>query len=355
MEKIPSPDKTPASQGFVMPAEWEAHEATWLSWPKNPLTFPDDTIKGVEEAYCQIIAALSDGEKVRVLVDDEKHEREVEGKLSKSGANFSNLEFARIKSADVWARDYAPSFLLSRDRKQLGAVKWEFNAWGEKYDDLLFDNEAGAEIARVSGARVFRPNIVMEGGSIDVNGNGAVLTTEQCLLNKNRNPKLMKQEIEDKLKENLGCEQVIWLKQGIEGDDTDGHIDDFCRFAPDGVALLAQESGEGDANSRALFENRTILEAACEANEWELQELPMPSPLIDSAENRRLPASFANFYVGNKVVLLPVFNDKNDEVAREIVETCFSGREIVPIFSRDLVYGYGGVHCITQQQPKVLG
>lgn len=334
-----------------MPAEWERHEATWLSWPKNPLTFPDDVIGGAEEAYCQIVAALSDGEKVNLLVDDEKHEGEVEKKLSKSGANFSNVIFTRIKSADVWARDYAPSFLLSADRKKLGAVKWTFNAWGEKYDDLLPDNATGAEIAKKSGAAVFRPDVVMEGGSIEVDGKGVVITTEQCLLNKNRNPKLSKAQIEAVLKENLNCRQVVWLKDGIEGDDTDGHIDDFCRFAPDGVVLLSEESCKGE-NAKRLAENERLLSAACEKSDWELLRLPMPKTIIDPVDKRTLPASYANFYIGNRVVLLPVFKDKNDEAAQEIVENCFPGREVVPVFARDLVYGYGGIHCITQQQPK---
>ena len=344
-------EKTPASLGFFMPAEWEPHEGTWLSWPKNPLTFPEDVIGGAEEAYCQIVAALSDGEKVHLLVDDEKHEAEVEKKLSKSGADFSNVIFTAIKSADVWARDYAPSFLLSSDRKRLGAVKWIFNAWGEKYDDLLPDNGTGAAIAKISGAAVFSPNVVMEGGSIEVNGAGAVITTEQCLLNKNRNPKLSKAQLEAVLKENLNCKTVVWLNDGIEGDDTDGHIDDFCRFAPDGVVLLAEEIGKGE-NAKRLAENGRLLSAACEANDWELLRLPMPKTIIDPVDRRTLPASYANFYIGNKVVLFPVFKDKNDEAAQEIVENCFPGREIVPVFSRDIVYGYGGIHCITQQQPK---
>lgn len=335
-----------------MPAEWAPHEGTWLSWPKNPITFPEDVIAGVEEAYCRIIAALSDGEKVHLLVDDEKHEGEVEKKLSKSGAKFSNVIFTKIKSADVWARDYAPSFLLSRDRKKLGAVKWEFNAWGAKYDDLLPDNETGAAIATKSGAEVFRPNVVMEGGSMDVNGEGAVLTTEQCLLNRNRNPTRSKAQLEAVLKENLGCSQVVWLKDGIEGDDTDGHVDDFCRFAPDGVVLLAEETDKGE-NALRLSENARLLSPACDSNDWELLRLPMPKTIIDPVDGRTLPASYANFYIGNKVVLLPIFKDERDEAAQEIVETCFPGREVAPVFSRELVYGYGGIHCVTQQQPEV--
>jgi len=192
----------------------------------------------------------------------------------------------------------------------------------------------------------------MEGGSVDFNGNGTLLTTTACLLNKNRNPKLSKARLEAVLKENLGCKTVVWLKDGIEGDDTDGHIDDFCRFAPDGAVLLAEEPGKGE-NARRLAENGRLLSSACDANGWELLRLPMPKTIIDPVDKRKLPASYANFYIGNRVVLCPIFKDKNDDAAQEIVESCFPGREVVPVFSRDIVYGYGGIHCITQQQPKV--
>ncbi len=338
--------KTPHELGYCMPAEWERHEATWLSWPKNPLTFPAPMLPAVEKTYCEIVRALSGSERVKILVDGDSIERSVADKLEKAGARMKNVLFSRIKSADVWIRDYGPTYLLNRKTRQKAAVKWTFNAWGNKYDDLLYDNKAGEQVAQSGGIPVFRPGIVLEGGSIDVNGAGCVLTTEQCLLNKNRNPELNKEQIEGYLREYLGIEKIFWLKSGIEGDDTDGHIDDFARFVSGNSILCAYGEGNGN-NSPVLKKNLEILEKT----EFEITKLPMPKPLIDQEENRRLPASYANFYIGNKAVLLPSFGEERDKEAISILQGFFPGREIVPINSRELVYGYGGIHCITQQEP----
>jgi agmatine deiminase len=340
----------PSSLGFSMPAEWEPHSATWLSWPKNPDTFPSSIIDRVENAYCKMVGALSAGEKVKVLVDDENEERRAEKILSASGAYSNNVLFVTIKSVDVWVRDYCPVFLLNRKTGKKCAVKWNFNAWGGKYDDLAEDNETGEKIAGSlpSAFPLFRPGIVMEGGSIEVNGDGALLTTEQCLLNKNRNQKLNRKEIEVYLHDYIGVSRIIWLKEGIAGDDTDGHIDDFARFVGKNTVLCANEKNGDDANFAALEKNSSLLSEAG----FVVVRLPMPSPIIDPGENRRLPASYANFYVANSCVLLPVFDDKNDAKAIETLQGCFPKREIVPIPCRELVYGYGGVHCVTQQEPK---
>lgn len=329
-----------------MPAEWEEHEGTWLSWPKNLLTFPKKTLPIVETVYCEMARALSYGEKVKILVEDEEMEERVSKKLEGIGASMKNILLLRIKSADVWIRDYGPTFLLD-EKKKPAVVKWTFNAWGGKYDDLLYDDKAGEEVARQTKLKIFRPGIVMEGGSIDVNGAGAVLTTEQCLLNKNRNPKLKREEIEDYLRDYIGIENVIWLKSGIEGDDTDGHVDDFARFVSKKDVVCAFDEGE-DKNSLVLQKNLEILNTT----DFEITKLPMPRPLIDPGENRRLPASYANFYIGNKVVLLPVFDDEKDKEAVSIMQGFFPKKEIVPIDARELVYGYGGIHCVTQQEPK---
>ena len=330
-----------------MPAEWEKHEATWLSWPKNPLTFPESMLPAVEKAYCDIVKALSPGEKVKILVDNPEMEEKVLKKLINADASMGNVRFLKIKSADVWIRDYGPTFLLNRKTQQKAVVKWIFNAWGNKYDDLLYDNEAGEQVVKTESIPVFRPGIVLEGGSIDVNGAGCVLTTEQCLLNKNRNPQLSREQIEGYLRGYLGVEKTIWLKSGIEGDDTDGHIDDFARFISRRSVLCAFEEGN-DNNSLVLKKNLEILEKTG----FEITKLPMPKPLIDPEEGRRLPASYANFYLGNKVVLLPSFGEERDKEAASILRGFFPGRETVSINSRELVYGYGGLHCITQQEPK---
>jgi agmatine deiminase len=344
---------TPAKKGYSMPAEWAPHKATWLSWPKDPLTFPPRIINRVEETYCKMVHALQPGEKVNILVDDGNQEEHARRVLAKNGAGEENLVFRKIKSTDVWMRDYGPTFLVSRAGGS-GAVRFIFNAWGNKYDELLEDNRTGDAVAEAAaaekpGLEIFRPGIVMEGGSIDVNGRGALLTTEQCLLNRNRNPGLGKAKIEEYLKEYLGVSQVIWLKKGIEGDDTDGHVDDFCRFASEKAALLCEEKSRGDPNFAPLRENRKILE---DSLGLEIVPLSMPSPIIDHEENRRLPASHANFYIGNRAVLLPIFGGKSDRQAIEALQGCFPAREIVPIRCNELVYGYGGMHCVTQQEPS---
>ena len=344
-------EKTPSSLGFYMPAEWELHEATWISWPKNPETYPPSMIGKVEESYCKMVAALSQGEKVKILVDSDAEEGRVEKKLLSSGVSPNNIIFLRIPSSDVWMRDYGPTFLLNHKSGKKAAVRWVFNAWGEKYDDLMLDNGTGDEIAKgleENGTPIFRPGIVMEGGSIDSNGKGMLLTTEQCLLNRNRNPNLSKQELGQYLMDYLGVSTVIWLKNGIDGDDTDGHVDDFARFVGERKVICSREKNKEDSNSAALEKAFEILAASG----LETVELPMPKPIIDSEENRRLPASYANFYIGNKCVLMPIFNDKSDSAAAEILQECFPKREIIPIEARELVYGYGGIHCVTQQEPK---
>jgi len=345
---------TPIEAGYRMPAEWEQHDATWLSWPKNPLTFPEEKRELVEDVYAQMVSALSEGEVVRILVDDEELEARADKCISKVGARSGNVKFVRIKSADVWIRDYGPTYLVSAMGMK-AIVKWNFNAWGGKYDDLIYDNVAGEDVARWTGLRSFRPNIVLEGGSIDVNGKGTVLTTEQCLLNKNRNPDLTKSDIEAYLKEYLNVSNVIWLRSGIDGDDTDGHVDDFARFVADDVVLCAHSTSNEGGNKEVLDKNLEILNASTDQNgkQLEVVKLPMPKPIEIDEEERWLPASYANFYIGNKVVLLPAFSDPNDKAAKEILRSYFPGREIVPILAKDLVYGYGGFHCVTQQDPAI--
>ncbi|WP_201798829.1 agmatine deiminase family protein [Methanomassiliicoccus luminyensis] len=345
--------QTPRSLNYHMPEEWAKHDATWLSWPKNPLTFPDEVLGAVENIYVQMIAALSPGEKVKVLVNDDATADRVLKLLRGSGAALDNVELPRIKSSDVWIRDYGPTFLLNRDSGEKAAVKWRFNAWGGKYDDLMYDDVAGEDVVQSTGVRVFRPGIVLEGGSIDVNGRGTVLTTEQCLLNKNRNPQLSREEIEKYLEEYIGTPDVVWLKSGIEGDDTDGHVDDFARFVSSRTIVCAHSETGGGHNPEVLRTNLDILDRYRDSRGGELEvlKLPMPEPIPLPEEERMLPASYANFYIGNKVVLVPVFNDPADQGALEILEGCFPGREVVPIPARDLIYGYGGFHCVTQQEP----
>lgn len=345
---------TPRAAGYHMPAEWVPHDATWLSWPKNPLTFPGDVLTGVEQVYCSMVEALSRGEQVKILVDDQATEERVRPMLERAGADMRNVLFPRIRSADVWIRDYGPTFLLHRRSGEKAAVKWRFNAWGAKYDDLLYDDTAGEDVVRSTGLPVFRPGIVLEGGSIDVNGAGLVLTTEQCLLNENRNPHLSREQIEGYLRDYLGIDEVVWLRSGIEGDDTDGHIDDFARFVAEDTVVCAHSASGGGHNPLVLQTNLELLREFRDRRGRALKvlTLPMPEPLPLPEEDRVLPASYANFYIGNQVVLVPVFKDPHDAEAVSLLRQVFPGREIVPIDARDLVYGYGGFHCVTQQEPS---
>lgn len=327
-----------------MPAEWEKHEATWLSWPKDPNTFPPEILPKVEAAYAKLVGALAAGEEVRMLVDDEKAETRVRGILG--GA--ANVSYVRIRTADVWIRDYGPTCVVGRD---LALVKWVFNAWGNKYDDLRPDDRAGEELAVSTGMRVFRPGVVLEGGSVDANGRGTLLTTEQCLLNPNRNPSLAKDGIEGVLRDNLGVENVIWLGRGIEGDDTDGHVDDVARFVGPRTVVAAAEPGSSDPNSAALEEDAGILEGATDEEGRPLRVVRIPMPGRVEGPDGRLPASHLNFYIGNGAVIVPTFGGESDEEALRAMEGAFPTRDIVGVDCRALVHGLGTIHCVTQQVP----
>jgi len=336
--------KIPRQHGYRMPAEWEMHETTWISWPKDPDTFPPNIIDNVENIYCQMIGALQQGEKVNILVNDAGWEERARKKLEARGLGLKNIIFHHIKSVDVWTRDYAPIFVKDKKGK-VAATKWIFNAWGEKWEPLLSDDKAGEEIAKATKMEIFRPHMVLEGGSIDVNGKGMLLTTEQCLLNKNRNPKLKRKQIERYLTDYLGVDSIIWLKEGIAGDDTDGHVDDITRFVNDNTVITMVEEDKNDANYKPLRENLEVLKKTG----FDIIELPMPGKI--EIPERRLPASYANFYIGNSVVLLPVFKDAKDRDAVGILEDLFPKRKVVPIYAYDLVYGHGAIHCMTMQQP----
>jgi agmatine deiminase len=343
-------EETPFGLGFSMPAEWAEHDSTWLSWPKNPLTFPPEILPRVELAYVEMVEALARGERVDILVDDGRAEDHARSMLSSR-----NVSFHTIRSADVWMRDYGPIFVRRRDgrRAAAAATKWKFNAWGEKYDDLLMDDATGLEVARYSGSRVFETGVVLEGGSIDVNGRGALLTTEQCLLNKNRNPGLGRAQLELLLHDYLGATNVVWLKEGVVGDDTDGHVDDVARFVDENTVVCMTEADTGDANHAVLKRNKALLSRFKDDQGRRLEVVPIAMPHEVEGQDGRLPASYANFYIGNSAVLVPVFGDaRRDSAALETLSEFFRGRKVVPVDCRELVYGLGGIHCVTQQQPS---
>ncbi|MDQ3906939.1 MAG: agmatine deiminase family protein [Acidobacteriota bacterium] len=339
--------QTPRELGFRMPAEWHAHAATWLAWPKDPETFID-RVPAAEAAFLQIIAALAPHETVNLLVDDETVERAVRARFDFEGAE--NVRFIRLPTVDSWIRDYGPNFLIN-DRGGLAYNDWIFNAWGDKYEELKRDDAIPRQLETVLSVPRFEPGIVLEGGAIDVNGAGCVLTTEQCLLNPNRNPHLSREEIEEYLSDYLNVSKVIWLGEGIVGDDTDGHIDDIARFVDERTIVCAVEDDPTDPNYDLLQDNLRRLSRATDAQgrPFEIATLPMPG--VVEGRDGRLPASYANFLIANSVVLAPIFGHSNDARAVEILQRLFPARRVVPIRADDLVWGMGTIHCLSQQQP----
>jgi agmatine deiminase len=345
---------TPAELGYHMPAEWRRHQATWLAWPKDPLTWPD-RVPLVEAIFLQMMAALAPFETVNLLVDDAEAERCVRARCDFPGSQ--NVRFHQIPTVDSWIRDYGPNFLVNA-AGEVAYNDWIFNAWGNKYEELKRDDSIPAKLQSSLEVTRFVPGMVMEGGSIEVNGAGVVMTTEQCLLNPNRNPELNQAEIERYLREFLGVQNVLWLGEGIVGDDTDGHIDDIARFVSATTIVCAAEEDPADANYKLLQDNLDRLRHATDVNgrAFDLVTLPMPGVVgaandTSSRQLDRLPASYANFYIANNVVLVPTFSHPNDERALKIIQGLFAGRRVVGINCEPLVWGMGTIHCVTQQQP----
>ena len=367
--------------GYVMPAEWEPHEATWLTWPINKTTWPGKMLKEVEDIFVRMISALLPGEKVHLSVPDVPTGRRVLGKLENKKVRSRNLVLHTVKTADSWMRDYGPIFVTKKvvgSRKSgfgssdlpnpesripttdIAFLKFIFNAWGGKYKDLARDNAVVGRLEYLERFPRIDVSMVLEGGSIDVNGLGTCLTTEQCLLNPNRNPRLTRRGIEERIQKNLGVRKVIWLKEGIEGDDTDGHVDDITRFVGPRTILTAVEPNREDKNHSPLAENLRILRRATDQDgkKFRIVELPMSGVvgakkgrLFGAAQGGRLPASYANFYTGNRVVLVPTYSHSNDKIALKTIAALFKGRKTVGLESTALVHGLGSIHCVTQQQP----
>ena len=346
--------KTPSELGYYMPAEWRRHAATWLTWPKDPLTWPD-RVPQVQEIYLQMMAALAQHEIVNLLVDDENTRQAVTQRCAFDGKE--NIRFHLVETVDSWIRDYGPNFIINRER-QLAYNDWIFNAWGNKYEELKKDDSIPKQLESVLKVHRFEPGIVLEGGSIDVNGEGCLLTTEQCLLNPNRNPRLNREQIEDYLRGYLGVTKILWLHEGIVGDDTDGHIDDIARFVSPGHIICPIEDDPADANYEILQDNLKRLEQMTDVcgNKFEITTLPMPGIVAGSSSGtdrnlERLPASYANFYIANVVVLAPIFGHANDRKALDTLQRVFPDRRVVGINCEPLVWGMGTIHCVTQQQP----
>ncbi|TDO21829.1 agmatine deiminase family protein [Pedobacter duraquae] len=343
---------SPKRSGYAFPPEWAQHEATWLSWPHKEASWPGK-LETIYTPYCQFIKAVAEGEKVRININNEETRAFAVSELEKVGADLSNIEFYFNATNDAWCRDHGPAFLLSADGKDKAVVDWGYNAWGGKYPPFDLDDVVPTKIASHFNLQLYTPDIVMEGGSVEFNGAGTILTTTACLLNENRNPHLSKSEIEQYLLEYYGAEQVLWLGDGIVGDDTDGHIDDITRFVNENTVLTVVESNPLDENYILLQENLNALKEMRLPNGEALNiiKLPMPSPVIH--EDTRLPASYANFYIANKVVVVPTFRDVNDSIALEIIQQAFPDRAVIGIDSTDIIWGLGSFHCLSQQEPAI--
>ncbi|MBI5225768.1 agmatine deiminase family protein [Candidatus Micrarchaeota archaeon] len=345
-----------ASSSIRFPGEWDLHAGTWLAWPHDEMTFPD--LAAVEKVWLDMIRLIAKKETVNLLAHHRLHNR-----FAKGLAGVKNVVVHDVATADVWLRDTGPIFVkesisanvktnAKKSKPSLRATCWQFNAWGNKYETLLADRGLNEKIAGILGVPKDVPGMVLEGGSVDSNGAGLCLTSEQCLLNNNRNPSLSKAQVESKLKKHLGFRDILWLGDGLAGDDTDGHIDDMARFvnAKTVVHAMPEPDDKNDVNHAALTENETRLKRYAKIHGLKLQEMPMP-PLVEN-EDGPLPASYCNFYIANAAVLVPIFKaGKKDQDALSILKEFFPDREVVGLDCRKVVEGMGALHCVTQQQP----
>jgi agmatine deiminase len=342
----------PQQLGFHFPAEFSKHDATWLSWPHKEASWPGK-IETIFPVYARFIKYVAEGEKVNINIVDEAMRKKAMQYLQAVGADLKSIQFFIHPTNDAWCRDHGPAFLVNPKSKTKMVVDWGYNAWGGKYPPFDLDDNIPTLIAKHFNMPVVYPGIVMEGGAVDFNGKGTVLTTTSCLLNPNRNPTLNQKQIEEYLHNYYGVENILWLGDGIVGDDTDGHIDDLTRFVNENTVVTVVETDTNDENYEPLQENLAALKKLRLENgkQMNIVELPMPSAIV--FEDMRLPASYANFYISNKYVVVPTFRDKNDEKALTILESVFKGRTVIGLDSLDIIWGLGSFHCLSQQEPSV--
>lgn len=335
-----------------LPGEFEAHAATWVAWPHNQDTWPG-CLAQAESEFGVLVTHLAESEPVRILVKDEAHAETVQAKLRELPPGAA-VEFHPVPTDDAWLRDTGPSFVRDGNAGLL-ALDWSFNAWGGKYPPWDRDDAVASQVAQIAGAHCLRPGLVAEGGAFEVDGAGTLIATEPTLIDPARNPGVDREELERRLGELLGVRRIIWLGAGIEGDDTDGHVDDIARFVAPGRVVCAREPDPADPNHAPLEDCRARLAAARDAagRAFELIDLPMPSPI--ESQGQRLPASYANFYIANRAVLVPVFGVPEDAPALDLIQAQFRNRKTVAIPASALVRGLGTVHCLTQQEPVRKG
>jgi agmatine deiminase len=354
-KKVETSNNSPLGDGgYYFPAEFAPHSATWLSWPHKEASWPGK-IHTIFPYYSQFIKELTKGEKVCINVNDEAMKNFAIGHLQNADVDLSKVEFFFHPTNDAWCRDHGPAFLINPDGKENKKiiVDWDYNAWGNKYPPYDLDDVIPTLIGKHYNIPVYYPKIVMEGGSVEFNGKGTILTSTACLLNPNRNPHLNQQQIEKYLCDYYGAEQILWVNDGIVGDDTDGHIDDTVRFTNEDTVLTVVEENKNDENYKLLQDNLQQLKKMRLLNGKQLNivELPMPDAVI--YDEQRLPASYANFYIANLAVIVPIFNCTKDDKALQIIQSCFPERKVVGIDSTEIIWGLGSFHCMSQQEPLV--
>jgi agmatine deiminase len=337
--------------GYYFPAEFAPHRATWLSWPHKEASWPGK-IPTIYPSYSKFVHEISMGEEVCINVKDAAMQASAVGHLELAGVNMDRVRFFFHPTNDAWCRDHGPAFLINPAAEQRKViVDWNYNAWGNKYPPFELDDVIPTLVGKALNLPVYHPGIIMEGGSVEFNGAGTLLTSTCCLLNPNRNPHLNREQIETYLRDYYGVEQILWVKEGIVGDDTDGHIDDTVRFVNEDTVITVIEEDRADENYQLLQDNLAELKKMRLLNGKQLQivELPMPGKVI--YEDQRLPASYANFYIANESVIVPTFRSDRDERALRTIEECFPGRRVVGIDSTDIIWGLGSFHCLSQQEP----
>ncbi len=344
---------TPKQLGFFFPAEWHPHRATWLTFPHNDASWQDDKLDRMRPQYLQFIKAISQGENVGIVANDEPLKQFVIERLDAVGVDLNKIEFVVKPTNDAWCRDHGPAFLINPETGQKMIVDWGHNAWGGKYPPYDDDNRTPLAIAQHLGLLAVQPGIIMEGGSVEFNGAGSLLTSRSCLLNPNRNPHLNQGQIEEYLHNYYGVEQVLWVEDGIIGDDTDGHIDDTVRFVNEDTVVACVERDKNDENYEVLQTNLKLLHQMRLVNGKQLNVIELPMPKAVLIDNFRAPGSYANFLICNAGVIVPVFNNPNDQVAVEILEEAFPDRKIIPLLASEIIWGQGSFHCLSQQEPEV--
>ncbi|GHB62821.1 agmatine deiminase family protein [Persicitalea jodogahamensis] len=347
---------TPKQLGFHFPPEWHPHRATWLTFPHNEASWQGDKLARMRPQYLAFIKAISQGEKVGIIANDEALKDFIIQELDAIGVDLGQIEFVLKPTNDAWCRDHGPAFLLNPETGQRLVVDWGHNAWGGKYPPYDDDDRTPLAVAEHLGLLAVQPGIIMEGGSVEFNGAGSLLTSRSCLLNPNRNPDMNQGQIEEYLRNYYGVEQILWVEDGIVGDDTDGHIDDTTRFVNEDTVVACVESDPNDDNYAVLQTNLELLKKMRLLNGKPLNVIELPMPKAVMIGDFRTPGSYANFLICNAGVIVPVFENPNDQVAVDILEQAFPDRKIIPLPATEIIWGQGSFHCLSQQEPAaVLG